>query len=134
LEEAWRDAGLNEDVDRIHQINAAIADRDLETVAQGMHPDIVWEHNLGTGSPEEGTYEGRETVMRLFERLLEPWEYIRLDPREVSPLGAGLYLVKGEVHFKHRATEAEVVTSYEQRMELRDGLLVKGRMTTGQTA
>ena len=59
----------------------------MRTVSSGMHPDVVWEHNLGVGSPEEGVYRGRDSVVALFERILEPWEYMRAEPREIRDLG-----------------------------------------------
>jgi hypothetical protein len=91
----------------------------------------VWEHNVGTGSPEEGVYEGREAIARLLERVLEPWEYMRLVPTEVSEREPGVYLVRGELHSKHRAAENEIVSQYEQRFEIRDGLLARMRMIVG---
>jgi ketosteroid isomerase-like protein len=65
------------DVDVIHAVNDAVAQGDTRAVAAHLHADVVWEHNIGAGSPEEGVYRGREDVMRLFERIVEPWEYLR---------------------------------------------------------
>jgi ketosteroid isomerase-like protein len=67
-------------------VNDAVARQDFAAVAERLHPDAVWEHNLGMGSPEEGVYRGRDAIVRLFERIVE---------------------------------------------EIRDGLMVKGRMHTG---
>jgi hypothetical protein len=46
-------------------------------------------------------------------------------------LGGGAFLITGELHAKHRTSDAEVVTPYQQRLEVRDGLFVKGRMNMG---
>jgi ketosteroid isomerase-like protein len=118
-------------VDAIRGVNDALARGDLEAMARHLHADVVWEHNIGVGSPEEGVYEGRESVVRLYERILEPWECIRAEARSVEQLDDGGYRVVGELHAKHRTSDTEVLASYEQRLEFRDGLLVKGSMTTG---
>ena len=46
----------------IHEVNDAVAKRRpggcrIDVFMQ----DVVWEHNIGSGSPEEGVYRGRET-------------------------------------------------------------------------
>ena len=118
-------------VDVIEAVNDALARGDVEAMQEHLHPDAVWEHNLGVGSPEEGVYEGRESVVRLYERILEPWEYLRAEPRSIDQLDDGSYRVMGELHAKHRTSDTEVLASYEQRLEVRDGLLMKGSMKTG---
>ena len=47
---------MNPDFDRIREVNDAMQAGDLQTVSESLHPEIVWEHNLGVGSPEEGIY------------------------------------------------------------------------------
>jgi hypothetical protein len=94
----------------------------------------VWEHNPGTGSPEEGVYEGREAIGQLFERILGAWEYMRPVATEVRELEPGVYAVRGELHSKHRATQGVIVSAYEQRLEIRDGLLARMRMVIGSSA
>jgi ketosteroid isomerase-like protein len=118
-------------VDLIHEVNNAIATRDMGAVAVRLHADVVWEHNIGTGSPEEGVYRGRDDVMRLLERIVEPWEYLRAEPRSIDQLGEGHYHVVGDLVAKHRTSNAEIASSYEQELESRDGLLTKGSMKTG---
>ena len=132
MEEARRDAGVTDsDVDVIREVNDAMARGDTEAVATHLHADVVWEHNLGGGSPEEGTYRGRDDVMRLFQRILEPWEYLRSEPRSIDQVGEGRYRIMGDLVAKHRTSDAEISASYEQYLELRAGELVKGSMNTG---
>ena len=119
------------DVERIHAVNAALASGKLDVLAEVLHPDVVWEHNVGVGSPEEGVYRGREAVLRLYERILEPWEYLRAEPDEIRELEDGSVQVTGHLRAKHATSEQVVVAPYEQRADFRDGLLVHGRMTTG---
>jgi ketosteroid isomerase-like protein len=131
VEEARRDAGVSaEDVDRIREVNAAVMAGDMGNVSERLHPEVVWEHNLGGGSPEEGIYRGRESVIALLERILEVWEYLRAEPDEIRELGAGTYRVSGRLRGKHATSSTEIVSPYVQHFEMRDGLPLKGTMTT----
>ena len=133
MEKARRDAGLTDPaIEVIREVNEAIAKSDLRILAAHLHPDVVWEHNIGTGSLEEGVYTGRESVMQLFERIVEPWEYLRAEPRSIDRLDDGSYHVVGHLRAKHRTSETEIRASYEQHLELRDEMLVKGDMKTGE--
>jgi ketosteroid isomerase-like protein len=119
-------------VEVIREVNEAIASGDPRAAAERVHPDVVWEHNIGTGSPEEGVYRGRESLIRLFERVVETWEYIRPEPHRIDRLEDGRYRVSGDLRAKHRSSDTEIGSSYEQHVEVRDLLLVKGEMKTGE--
>jgi ketosteroid isomerase-like protein len=134
MEEARRDAGVTSDEDVIRKVNDAVANRDMQVLSERLHPDVVWEHNIGVGTLEEGVYRGREHVTQLFERILEPWEYLRTVPQEIRSVGPGKYTVRGELHAKHATTDREVVTPYEQEVEMEEGLLVKLRMITARVS
>jgi ketosteroid isomerase-like protein len=110
----------------------AVAAGDMRAFSERLHPDIVWEHNIGGGSPEEGTYRGRDDVKRLVERIIEPWESMRLEPEQIEQVEEGTFLVRGKMHMKHATAASEILTPYEQRFEIEDGLVVRGRMTFGQ--
>jgi len=131
VEEARRDAGVRSDFERLREVNDAMQRGDLRMVSEGLHPDVVWEHNLGVGSPEEGVYQGRESVVALLEGILEPWEYLRPEPREIRDLGGGAFDVRGELYAKHSTSATEIVSPYVQHFLMRDGVLVKGQMMTG---
>lgn len=118
-------------VDHVHALNEAVGARDFDRFTDGMHPDAVWEHNPGSGSPEEGEYQGREKIKRLFERVYEGWEYMRPVPTDIREVEDGVFLIHGELQCKHGATENVIVEQYEQRLEIRDGLMEKGRMVIG---
>jgi ketosteroid isomerase-like protein len=122
---------VKSDFDRIREVNDAMQAGDLQTVSESLHPEVVWEHNLGVGSPEEGVYRGRDDVAGLLGRIVETWEYLRPEPREVRDLGSGTFRVRGELHAKHSTSAAEIVSPYVQHFQMRDGLLVKGQMMTG---
>jgi ketosteroid isomerase-like protein len=120
------------DVDLIHEVNDAVANGNPAYVASRLHEDVVWEHNIGVGSPEEGVYRGRENVIALLERITDTWESIRPTPSSVERLGEGRYRVRGELIAKHRTSDVEIRTSYEQYMEVVDGEMVKGVMKIGE--
>jgi ketosteroid isomerase-like protein len=124
---------VTSDVDQIWELNDAVGSNDVRRFTEGMHPDAVWEHNPGTGSPEEGVYEGREQIRQLFERVLEGWEYMRPAANEIRELETGVYLVRGELHCKVPATDNEIVEPYEQRLEMREGRMARGRMVIGSS-
>ena len=121
-------------LDQVHELNDAVGANDFDRFTDAMHPDAVWEHNPGSGSPEEGEYHGRERIKRLFERIYEGWEYMRPIPTEINEVEPGVFLIHGELHCKHAATANEIVEQYEQRLEIRDGLMAKCSMVIGTTA
>jgi ketosteroid isomerase-like protein len=122
---------LTADEDVLRRMNDAVGSGDVQAFSEGLHPDVVWEHNIGGGSLEEGTYRGREAVVQLFERILEPWEYMRLELEEVKRSDEGALLVKGEMHSKHLTTATEIKTPYEQRLQFEDGLILRARINFG---
>jgi ketosteroid isomerase-like protein len=119
------------DEDYIRDLNEAVARHDIELFTSRMNPDVVWEHNPGTGSPEEGVYEGRDEVGQLFERVLEGWEYMRPVATDITEDEPGVYQVHGELHCKHGATQNEIVERYVQRAQIRDGRLARMWMVVG---
>jgi ketosteroid isomerase-like protein len=125
---------VSSDADLIREINEAVATGDIQAISERMHPDVVWEHNIGAGTPEEGVYRGRANVAELLERIIEPWEYMRALPLEIQEVAPSTYQVQGELHAKHRTSAVEIVTRYEQELEIKDELLVKGRMVASQVS
>jgi ketosteroid isomerase-like protein len=117
--------------DAVRELNAAVERHDIGSLVGRCHADVIWEHNPGGGSPEEGTYHGREEIRQLFERILEGWDYMRPEPSEVAETETGVYRIRGELRCKHSSTESEIVERYEQRLEFHEGLLSKGRMVIG---
>ena len=123
-----------ENIELVREFNDAIERRDWEAVAKRVHPDVVWRHNIGVGTPEEGEYKGRESVIALFERIIEPWEHFRPVAHDVRDVGGGVLVISGEMHVKHKASATEIVTPYEQRVELQSGLLARGETVQGMGA
>jgi len=122
---------LTSDEELIRRMSQAVGESDLDTFSEALHPDVVWEHNLGGGSPEEGTYHGRENVAQLFERIVEPWEYLRVETTEIQRTDEGAFHIRGKMLSKHATTEAEIFTPYQQRLEFDNGLLIRAQMTFG---
>jgi len=120
------------DVEVINAVSDAIGKGDLAAAEPRLHPDIVWEHNIGVGSPDEGVYRGRASVLALFGRIVEAWDSIRPERHIIERLDDGRYRIRGELVAKHRTSDAEIRTSYEQHVEVLDGEMVKGTMKTGE--
>lgn len=125
---------MSSGVDHIREFNEAVASSDFEAMRRLVDADVVWEQNIGVGSPEEGVYRGRSSFVALLGRILEAWESLRPEPFEIRELRDGAYLVRGVLHGKHSTSATEVDTPYEQHLEIRDGLLVRGRMVSGGDA
>ncbi len=121
-------------LDLVSALNDAVERRNWEAVRQQLHPDVVWRHNIGVGSPEEGEYRGLEAVLALYERITEMWDSMRSVPTEIREAGRGVVAINGELHAKHGGAETELVTPYAQRLEFQDGVLVRGEMVTGPEA
>ena len=128
--EGLRETGL-EVLDFLREINNSISRSDLQAASTMLHPDVVWDHNPGVGSLEEGTYRGRESVLELFARIVEPWQRMDPHPDRIQVLGEGTFLLTGHLRAKHATSEMVVEAPYEQEIEVRDGLLVRGRMVSG---
>ena len=121
--------------DLVRGLNDAVVEQDLVALRRRLHPDVVWRHNIGVGSPEEGEYRGCEEVIALYRRIFEPWDSLRTVPTEVrEEQSGGVVMVHGELHAKHRAADTELVTPYLQRLEFEDELLARGEMVTGPGA
>lgn len=71
-------------------------------------------------------------MIALLERIVEAWESIRPEPHSIDRLDNGRYRVRGELVAKHRTSDTEIRTSYEQHLEVLDGEMVRGTMKTGE--
>jgi hypothetical protein len=118
-------------VESILAFNDAVARADIEEIGRRLAPGAIWKHNLGSGSVEEGVYEGRESILRLFERIVEPWEYVCPQADVIEETSPGVFSVSGALHSKHASTATPVRTHYEQRIVMSDGLLVECSMLLG---
>lgn len=68
-----------ENVELVQQTYAAFGRGDFETVFNNFAPDIVWQSRYTNGVPLDGTYQGKEEVMKFFQTLgetLEVHEYV----------------------------------------------------------
>jgi ketosteroid isomerase-like protein len=100
---------------------------DIDGAVENMDPDVEWEHQPGTGAPEEGVYRGREQVRRLLERLREAWQDFHVDVRDVVDAGAGEYVVKAVIHARGRISDIALDAECEYVLEFRDSKAVRVR-------
>ena len=130
LSEALQDARL-EALDPLRKLSDAHVGR----ATCGRHPGcsiptLVWEHNVGVGSPEEGVYHGREADAAAVRADHRAVGAPAAQADQIRMLEDGSFLLTGHLRAKHATSETVVVAPYEQQLEMRDGLLFKGRMTT----
>jgi ketosteroid isomerase-like protein len=107
---------------------------DIDGAVENMDPDVEWDHQPGTGAPEEGVYRGREQVRSLLTRLREAWEGFRVDVREVDDAGADSFIVKGTIHATGRASDIHLDADCEYALAFRDSKAVRVRFTTSRTS
>jgi uncharacterized protein len=105
---------------------------DIDAAVANLDPDVVWEHQPGTGAPEEGTYEGREQVRTLLGRLREAWDYFSVDVRDVAD-GGNKFVVDGIIHARGRISDIELEGECEYVIEFRDSKALRIRFTTRTT-
>jgi ketosteroid isomerase-like protein len=102
---------------------------DIDAAVANMDPDVEWEHQPGTGAPEEGLYRGREQVRSLLGRLREAWDEFRVDVRDVVDRG-NEFVVDGVIHARGRISDIELEGECEYVIEFRDSKAARIRFTT----
>jgi ketosteroid isomerase-like protein len=102
---------------------------DLDAAVANLDTDVVWDHQPGTGAPEEGTYEGREQVRSLLERLREAWDYFSVDVHDVEDRG-NEFVVNGTIHARGAISDIELEGECEYVIEFRDSKAVRIKFTT----
>jgi ketosteroid isomerase-like protein len=102
---------------------------DLEGAVEGMDPDVEWNHQPGTGAPEEGVYRGREEVKRLLGRLREAWDDFRVEIRDVTD-GGSKFVVNGVIHARGKISDIELQGDCEYVIEFRDSKAARIRFLT----
>jgi ketosteroid isomerase-like protein len=66
----------------------------IEAVRECYDPDVVIRREL-EGFPDTGPFVGRDAVMRQWERVLEPWDTVTMEP--VSIIDAGDRVVARQI-------------------------------------
>jgi ketosteroid isomerase-like protein len=102
---------------------------DFDGVVETMDPEVQWDHQPGTGAPEEGVYRGHEEVHRLLERLREAWQDFRVDVREVTRDGENTFVVNATIHARGAISDIELDADCEYVLEFRDSKPVRVRFT-----
>jgi ketosteroid isomerase-like protein len=105
---------------------------DLDAAVANLDPDVVWDHQPGTGAPEEGVYEGRERVRSLLGRLREAWDHFHVDVRDVVDR-ENEFVINGIIHARGRISDIELEGECEYVVAFRDSKAVRIRFTTRTT-
>jgi ketosteroid isomerase-like protein len=115
-----------ENVDVLRRSLEAFTEGDYEAALSCLAPKGEWEHNIGLGTPMEGTYRGHGEVRRLWESLLEAFEYAHFDIEDMRDLGDEA-LALGQMTTRGRGSGVDVVSPFGVFAEVRDGLIVRQR-------
>jgi ketosteroid isomerase-like protein len=102
---------------------------DIDGAVENLDPEVEWEHQPGTGAPEEGVYRGRDEVRSLLSRLREAWDDFRVDVRDVVDRG-NEFVVNGTIHATGRISDIELEGECEYVIEFRDAKAVRIRFMT----
>jgi ketosteroid isomerase-like protein len=105
---------------------------DIDGAVANMDPDVEWEHQPGTGAPEEGLYRGRDRVRSLLGRLREAWDDFRVDVNDVVD-GGEVFVVNAVIHARGRISDIELEGECEYVIEFRDSKAVRIRFLTRAT-
>jgi ketosteroid isomerase-like protein len=102
---------------------------DIDAAVANLDPDVEWEHQPGTGAPEEGVYRGRDEVKSLLGRLREAWDHFSVDVHDVVD-GGNEFVVNGTIHARGRISDIELQGECEYVIEFRDSKAVRIKFST----
>jgi ketosteroid isomerase-like protein len=102
---------------------------DIDGAVSGMASDVEWEHQPGSGAPEEGTYRGIDEVRSLLGRLREAWHDFSVDVREVLDRG-NEFVVNAVIHARGRISDIALEGECEYVIAFRDSKAVRIRFLT----
>ena len=88
-----------------------------------VHPELEYTTS-GTFPGFDAVYRGREGFAKFRREMLEAWEYLEIEPREIDDRG-GWLLVELRFHGKGRGSGAEVDLEFHHAAQIRDGLLYR---------
>jgi ketosteroid isomerase-like protein len=115
-----------ENVEVVRRSLAAFNDGDYEASLSHFAPDAEWEHNVGLGTPMEGTYRGHAALRDFWNRLFEAFEDAYYEIEELRDLGDEV-LILGRLSTRGRASGAAVDTPFGAIADFREGVVVRQR-------
>jgi ketosteroid isomerase-like protein len=100
---------------------------DMDAAVANLDPDIVWEHQLGSGAPDEGVYYGRDELRRLLGRLRDAWGDLDVEVTQVTETGADEFVADAVIRANDRISDVELEAACRYGLEFKDGKAVRGR-------
>jgi ketosteroid isomerase-like protein len=100
---------------------------DIDAAIANLDPDIVWEHQLGSGAPEEGVYYGRDELRRLLVRLRDSWENFEVQVLDVTEPAESRFVADAVVRASGKISDVELESGCRYALEFKDGKAVRGR-------
>jgi ketosteroid isomerase-like protein len=110
--------------DRIRRLVEAYGTRDLETVEEILHPDLIWYPS--DDQPDTGPRRGREAYLRYGEEWLEAFDDYEVVAVELVEVG-DCVAMGGRVRGSGRTSGVGVDSEAAWVWRLRDGVAVEYR-------
>ena len=115
-----------DDVDVVREAVAAMNRRDPDALVACLHPDVEWQESGDVFPGLRGTYRGRAEVQRWAEEgVLEPWESLRLEVKEITEASDGRVFLETLISGRGRASGLETELRAWQVFWLADGLIAR---------
>jgi ketosteroid isomerase-like protein len=115
-----------ENVELVRRFVEAANCDDVDAGVTCFDRDAVWEHNLGLGTPMEGTYRGHAQIRRLWRAIVEAWGTYRFEIDEIKDDG-GQVLALGRVVVRGESSDVPVESPIGCVVDVRAGCIVRNR-------
>ncbi len=100
---------------------------DLEAAVAYFHPDGVWEHNVGLGTPMEGVYRGHDEILGLWRTILESFGTYRFEIDEARDVTETQAAVFGRLLVSGDQSGASVQSEIGSVADVEEGLITRAR-------
>jgi ketosteroid isomerase-like protein len=96
----------------------------LDAFLEHLHADADYDIRAAIG-PYAGIYHGRAAIRDFLAEYLESWDYVRMDPQDLTEVGVDHVLVPLHMHMRGKGSGAAVEAHPINVWTLRDGKAVR---------
>jgi ketosteroid isomerase-like protein len=114
-----------ENVEVVRRVIAAFGERDRDTAARFLHPEVEWEP-AGPGGVERTVYRGLEEIAQARDALSEVWDTMRLEEVDIRDLGDSV-LWLGRIHLRGSGSDVELDQEFAQLFLVEDGRVARSK-------
>jgi ketosteroid isomerase-like protein len=119
-----------ENVELVRRMLQAGNRDDLDAALTCFDCDAVWEHNLGVGTPMEGSYRGHQEIRHLWGAILEAFGDYRFEVGELNDYGDQV-MALGRLVIQGESSGAPVETPVGIVFDVRARCIVRTRFWQG---